>query len=225
MVLLDGGAQISSISRKWVDERGLPVYELEDLVEIIQAGGSILDYEGYTEVTITSDQIPELKLSFPVLVVPYQDYHNLVPLALGTKTLYHIHDSGILDRAKDLPTSCKYANEDIRLKKQLEGQPDKPLGFAKSRGKRGVKIGPNETKVINCMAKAKCYGMSVNVLVEPCEVSKLPPGLEVQYSYTDIAAGSSEVSVSVKNNTDRTITIQKGTKIGSIFVQTKSQKF
>ena len=140
MVLLDGGVQISSISRKWVDERGLPVYELDDLVNmIIQAGGSILDYEGYTEVTITSDQIPELNLSFPVLVVPYQEYHDSVPLALGTKTLYHIHDSGILDRAKYLPTSWKYANEDIRLKKQLEGQPDKPLGFAKSRGKRGVK--------------------------------------------------------------------------------------
>ena len=30
MVLLDGGAHVSSISRKWVDERDLPVYELED---------------------------------------------------------------------------------------------------------------------------------------------------------------------------------------------------
>ena len=117
MVLLDGGAQISSISRKWVDEMGLPVYELENLVEIIQVGGGILDYEGYTEVTITSDQLPKLNLSFPVLVVPYQEYHDSVPLALGTKTLYHIHDSGILDKAKDLPTSWKYANEDIELKK------------------------------------------------------------------------------------------------------------
>ena len=72
------------------------------------------------------------------------------------------------------------------------------------------------------MAKAKCHGMSVNVLVEPCDVSKLPPGLEVKYSYTDIAAGSSKVSV--KNNTDRTITIQKGTKIGSIFCANKVPK-
>ena len=224
MVLIDGGAQISSISRKWVDEMGLPVYELENLVEIIQAGGSILDYEGYTEVTITSDQLPELNLSFPVLVVPYQEYHDSVPLALGTKTLYHIHDSGILDKAKDLPTSWKFANEDIKLKKQLEGQPDKPLGFAKSRGKKGVKIGPNEAKEINCMAKVKSNDMSVNVLVEPCEVSKLPPGLEVQYSYTDITPGSSKVSVSVKNHTDRTITIQKGTKIGSIFCANRVPK-
>ena len=70
------------------------------------------------------------------------------------------------------------------------------------------------------MAKAKHHGMSVNVLVEACEVSKLPPGLEVQYSYTDIAAGSSKVSVSVKNNTDRIITIQNG----SIFCANKVPK-
>ena len=74
------------------------------------------------------------------------------------------------------------------------------------------------------MAKVKGNGMSVNVLVEPCEVSKLPPGLEVQYSYTDITPGSSKVSVSVKNHTDRTITIQKGTKIGSIFCANRVPK-
>ena len=80
------GAQISTISKKWVQEANLPIYELENLVEIIQAGGSILDYEGFTEVTITSDQIPSLDLTFPVLVVSHTDYHEEVPLTLGTKT-------------------------------------------------------------------------------------------------------------------------------------------
>ena len=58
MVLLDGGAQISSISKKWVEQAGLPIFELENLVDMLQAGGSCLDCEGYTEVTITSDEIP-----------------------------------------------------------------------------------------------------------------------------------------------------------------------
>ena len=35
MVLLDGGAQISSISKKWVEQAGLPIYELENLVDIL----------------------------------------------------------------------------------------------------------------------------------------------------------------------------------------------
>ena len=67
MVLLDGGAQISSISKKWVEQVGLPIYQLENLVDILQTGGSCLDYEGYTEITITSDEIPGLSYTFPVL--------------------------------------------------------------------------------------------------------------------------------------------------------------
>ena len=62
----------------------------KNLVEIIQAGGSTLDYDGFTEVTITSYQIPGLDLTFPVLVVSHTDYHEEVPFTLGTKTLYHI---------------------------------------------------------------------------------------------------------------------------------------
>ena len=116
MVLLDGGAQISTISKKWVQEANLPIYELENLVEIIQAGGSILDYEGFTEVTITSDQIPSLDLTFPVLVVSHTDYHEEVPLTLGTKTLYHIYDSGILKSNDKLPTSWKFIKDDVEFK-------------------------------------------------------------------------------------------------------------
>ena len=153
MVLLDGGAQISTISKKWVQEANLPIYQLENLVEIIQAGGSILDYEGFTEVTITSDQIPSLDLTFPVLVVSHTDYHEEVPLTLGTKTLYHIYDSGILKGNDKLPTSWKFIKDDVEFKKKLEGQPDKPIGFAKM--SKVEKIAPNGSRILHCLAKAK----------------------------------------------------------------------
>ena len=65
------GAQIFSMSKKWVEDLGLPFYELENIVDIEQAGGSILDFEGFTEVTITSNQILGLELNIPLLVVPY----------------------------------------------------------------------------------------------------------------------------------------------------------
>ena len=81
---MDTGAQISSISKQQVEDLGFPFYELES---IEQAGGSILDYEGFTEVTITSDQISGLELNIPLLVVPYIPYHDQVPITLGTLTL------------------------------------------------------------------------------------------------------------------------------------------
>ena len=65
MVLLDTGAQISSISKQWVEDLGLPLYDLENIVDIEQVVGYILDYEGFTEVTIISDHISGLKLNIP----------------------------------------------------------------------------------------------------------------------------------------------------------------
>ena len=222
MVLLDGVAQISSISKKWVEQAGLPIYELENLVDILQAGGSCLDYEGYTEVTITSDEIPGLNYTFPVLIVPYTEYHDYVPLTLGTKTLYYLHDSGILDTEERLPTSWNYARKDIELKRKLEGQPEKPLGFAKNQ--KAVKIGPSQTKTFHCLAKAQTYGMTVNVIVEPMEESQLPPGLECQYSYSEIQAGSSKIAVSIRNHSQKVLKIPKGVKIGQIFTANQVPK-
>ena len=90
MVLLDTGAQISSISKQWVEDLGLPLYELENIVDIEQAGGSVLDHGGFTEVTITSDQISDLELNIPFSVVPYIPYHDQAPFTLGTLTLKNI---------------------------------------------------------------------------------------------------------------------------------------
>ena len=82
MALLDTEAQISSISKLWVEVLGLPLYELENIVDIEQAGGSVLDYEGFTEVSITSDQIPGLDLNIHLLVMPYIPYHDQVAVTL-----------------------------------------------------------------------------------------------------------------------------------------------
>ena len=105
MVLLDTGTQISSISKQWLDDLGLPLYELENKVDIEQAGGDILDYEGFTEVNITSDQISGLQLYIPLLVVPYIPYHDQVPITLGTLNLKNI--VGVLENTSNLSTSWK----------------------------------------------------------------------------------------------------------------------
>ena len=84
------------------------MYELENIVDIEQAGGSVLDYEGFTEVNISLDQIPGLDLSIPLLVTPYILYHDQVPVTLGTLTLKNIMDSEVLHSSSELPTSWKY---------------------------------------------------------------------------------------------------------------------
>ena len=131
MALLDTGAQISSISKLWVEDLGLPLYELENIVDIEQAGGSVLDYEGFTEVNITSDQIPGLDLNIPLLVMSYIPYHDQVPVTLGTLTLKNIIDSEVLDGSSELSISWKYVQQSIELAAKLESNPEEVLGVAK----------------------------------------------------------------------------------------------
>ena len=91
MALLDI-VQISSISKLWVEDLSLPLYELEIIVNIEQAGGNVLDYECFTEVNISSDQIPGIYFSIPLLVKPYIPYHDQVPVTFGTLSLKNILD-------------------------------------------------------------------------------------------------------------------------------------
>ena len=57
----------------------------------------MLDCEGFTEMNITSDQIPGLDLNIPLFIMPYMHNHDQVPVTLGTLTLKSIIDSEVLD--------------------------------------------------------------------------------------------------------------------------------
>ena len=162
MVLLDPAAQIPSISKQWVEYLGLPLYELENIVDIEQADGSILDYESFTEVTIISNQISGLELNIPLLVVPYISYHDQVPITLGTLTLKNIIK--VLENTPTLSPRWKYVQQSLELTEKLETNPEEVLGVAKL--SKDITILAFQTKGVHCLSKAKNCDMKVNVIVE-----------------------------------------------------------
>ena len=101
---------------------------LKNIVDIEQVGGNILDYEGFTEVIITSDQISGLESNIPLLVVPYIPYHDQVPITLGTLTLKNIME--VLENTPTLSPSWKYVQQSLELTEKLESIPEEVLGVA-----------------------------------------------------------------------------------------------
>ena len=215
MALLDTGAQISSILKLWVEDLGLPLYELENIVDIEQAGGSVLDHEGFTEVNITSYQIPGLDLNIPLLVMPHNPYHDQVLVTLWTLTLKNIIDSEVLDGSSKISTSWIYVQQNIELAAKLDSNPGEVLGIAKL--SKEINIPAFQTKSVHCLSKAKNYGIKVNIMVEDKCNSKLPEGLGVQNTYTELMPGRKKVVVAIRNTSARNITIPKGTVVGNIF--------
>ena len=162
---------------------------------------------------------PKIDLNVPLLVVPTIDYHDMVPVTLGTKTLKYLIDQKLLED-KDLPSNWVTAKESVLTREKMLSSPDTPIGVA--RLSKSVHIPAFGSKDVQCLAKAKTHAMMVNVIIEGKEGSKIPDGIEVQNTYTDLQPGRSKAPV--RNTTARDIVISKGTVVGNIFCANKIPK-
>ena len=71
---------------------------------------------------------------------------------------------------------------------------------------KAITIPAFQTKGVHCLSKAKTYGMKVNVTVENKLDSKLPEGLCLQNTYTDLIPDSKKVVVVIRNTSARNVT-------------------
>ena len=81
--LLDTGAQISFMSEEYAMKRGFKIQPLE---KFTGANGLAIEYSGYVEVNLQL-QKKGFNQDILILVVPHIEYHNFVPITLGTHTL------------------------------------------------------------------------------------------------------------------------------------------
>ena len=84
--LLDTGAQISFMSEEYAKKRGFKIHPLKKLVNFTAANGLAIQYSGYVEVNLQLEK-KGFNQDILVLVVPHIEYHNFVPITLGTHTL------------------------------------------------------------------------------------------------------------------------------------------
>ena len=87
LALLDTGATISTISHKFYNDRlkHIPLNQLHTLLDIECANGIKLPYEGYIEVDIAVNELPNsTRTPAIILVVPSNDFHKKIPCLLGT---------------------------------------------------------------------------------------------------------------------------------------------
>ena len=85
--LLDGGADCSSISAEYCRKEDIPVYPLGDLLRLTGTGGHDIPYLGYCEVKVRVPHAPTFQEDTLMLVLPHNEYHDRVPVTLGTYTL------------------------------------------------------------------------------------------------------------------------------------------
>ena len=206
--LLDTGAQISFMSEEYAKKRGFKIHPLEKLVNFTGANGLAIEYSGYVEVNL---QLPKkgFNQDILVLVVPHIEYHNFVPVTLGTHTLETIDEHVVSNNlVQDLETEWRLVHQAILYRQSLTK--DHILGLV--RATKNIIIQPFSCVNISGLVKAQKGGYSLHMVAESSTQAKLPEGIALAGDqYLNINQGSSRVGLIFENQTEKPITIKERT--------------
>ena len=209
-VLLDTGAQISFMSEEYAKKRGFKIHPIEKLVNFTGANGLAIDYSGYVEINL---QLPQQKFNedILILVVPHIEYHNFVPVTLGTHTLETIDQHFVSNNlTKELDTEWRLVHQAILYRQSLAK--DEILGQVRTT--KSTKVPPFSTINISGSVRLPKGGYSLHVVAEDSNTSDLPDGINLTgEQYTNIGLGSSRVGVLLENQTEDIVTIKPKTTI------------
>ena len=206
--LLDTGAQISFISERYAKRRGFKIHPIEKLVNFQGANGLGIDYEGYVEVNL---QLPDKGFDQDVLmlVVPHIDYHDFVPITLGTLTLGLIDDHFVENQqVGTLEQEWRLVHQAILYRQSLAK--DEILGQVKVT--KSFKIPAHTCLCIPGFVKVDKGGYSLHCVAEPSSKATLPEGISLAGDqYLDLKQGSSRVGIILQNETETDISVKPRT--------------
>ena len=196
------------MSEEYAKKRGFTIHPLEKLVNFTGANGLAIEYSGYVEVNLQLLN-KGFNQDILILVVPHTEYHNFVPITLGTHTLESI-DHHLLSNnlVQNLETEWRLVQQAILYRQFLTK--DHILGLV--RATKNIVIQPFSCVNISGFVKTQKGGFSLHVVAEPSAQAKLPGGIALAgEQYLNIAQGSSRVGLLFENQTEKPITIKERT--------------
>ena len=219
--LIDSGANISSISKSFAQQLGLPFRQLESLLEIEGSGGIDVPYLGYTEVNL---RVPGVKaLDEDILVVIQNDsaYSAKAPVALGTLHIDMVVDQATPDKLANLGQEWQTGTVGQKIKVQQvalrgEGKPMIDHIDHEIKLSRNITLQPRQAMKSTGMVKLPVLSKCLNVTMEPRENVGDVTSVNSVETYATIKTGTKRVAVALVNNSGEKVTIKKGTVLGRL---------
>ena len=215
--LLDTGSTVSTISEGFYNQHlsQIPLQSLSYLLNIECADGQQLPYKGYVEADLQLHGSADTNTHPGLfLVIPDSEYHNHVPVLIGTSILAEVmkdvkkqHGQRFLQDAK-LQTPYYLAFRCMTLRnKELERQHNR-LALIKSAETRPITIQANtEVVVQGYMDKMLPYPTTVSML-HATSNSAIPNDLDIVPSVVTYDQDKPHtIPVHISNITTRTVTI------------------
>ena len=204
--MLDTGATVSTISKKFLESQlnNIPVIPVDEVLSVEVAGGSKLPFDGYV---VLDFKVPFSDIMFTslFLVVSATEYHETVPVLIGTNVLSMILSSDIQTQDMGtLPQSWSMALEVSRNREKWFHTHSGFIGLGKSQGK--VTLQPNSQVVVDCnLDRDSCYAGAA--VVDSCSSNELPPGVNVEPLLFYMIPNVSTFPVQLSNTSNQTVVL------------------
>ena len=213
--LLDTGSTVSTLSQSYYDNnlQHLKLQQLDSILKTECAGGQMLPYNGFIEVTI---YLKDLDRSFNciILIIPDTPYHETVPLLIGTNILNSIMESCRQTNGErflqtsNLTTPWYSSFKCILLREKELSHNNYKLAVVKFAGNTNVIIPPNTNITLQGYLDKKLPYSDISVMVQPTKNSIIPSDLDITPSLLDYTYHQNgAIPVQVSNVTTQTVNI------------------
>ena len=230
MALLDNGAQVNTITPKYVEEHSLPMGPITNLmgakVTCLGLGNTYTRPLGYVIIQVQVDGVQGYDEDQIALIIPdFSNFAMRVPIILGTPTIGRVVN--VMKEAEMDALAMLWANARaahllaIRRvtpvgvggdwEEGCETDQDSPLMYTQ----KVETLEPFSSHVIPVWMMEAYLGEHLNVMVQALHAQDgtLPPGITMQNMYTELRKGSKKAVVVVRNNTAYPQTLQKKTPV------------
>ena len=226
MALLDNGAQVNTITLRYVKEHSLQVGPITDLmgskVTCVGLGNAYTRPLGYVVIWVQVDGVWGYDEDQIALIIPdHSNFATRVPVILGTPTIGRVVN--MMREAEMDALAMPWANArtahllavrrmmpvEVGNDQEEEYNTDKESLLMHTQKVETVE--PFSSHVIPLKTTKAYLGECINVMVQAlyAQDGTLPPGLTVQDTYTELRKGSKKAVVVVQNNTTYPLTLRK----------------
>ena len=214
--MVDSGAQILAVLMAFAKLHGLPIWQLQQLLDFEGFRGVDIPYIGYTQVQLQIPGIKDCDKDILVFIQKDSRYSEHVSVILGTLHIKDIIQSVKKEQLSNLGdvwemgTLGSFVSARIA---QLEKTPMIHQVDHYVRLKRNVTLAPMQVHKMVGIAKILVLSKRLNVIMEPLSVREAIDRVEAIASYETFKQGGNRLTIGLQNGTREKIVLKKGIKV------------
>ena len=217
--LVDSGVQMSAISVAFAKQHGLPIWQLQQLLDFEGFGRVDIPYIGYTQIQLKIPGIQGYGKGILVFIQKDSRYSERVPVVLGTLHIKDIIESATKEELRNLGEAWEMGTLGSFVLARIVQLGETPMIQQVDHYIRltwNVTLPPMQVHETVGAAKIPVLSKHLNVIAEPLPLREAIDGVKAITGYETFKEGGNRLTTGLQNGTREKIVLRKGTIVARV---------